>query len=82
MSVATFSHVNSRLLRIRLDCELAEDSLIMLIRSMKGIGMNKSVFASIAEVQAAARTGRLASYQSVTKTDESVRRSWGPAMRR
>lgn len=54
----------------------------MLISSMKGIGMNKSVFASIAEVQAAARMGRLASYQAVSKTDEDVQRSWGPAMRR
>jgi hypothetical protein len=54
----------------------------MLISSMKGIGMNKSVFASIAQVQAAARMGRLASYQSVSKADEDVQRSWGPAMRR
>lgn len=37
---------------------------------------------SIAQVQSAAREGRLFSYQSVTKSDETIQRSWGPAMRR
>ncbi len=44
--------------------------------------MKKSVLASIAEVQDAARRGRLSSYQTNTKVDDQVQQSWGPAMRR